>query len=194
MAKADASIKPDTKAAAGAADDKPVDDAAAAAAAAAAGAGADDAAGADKTTFTKAELDAALAADRAEQTRLAKAATKKQERDAELSEGERMKQRAEAAEASLRLHDARSSVEREAQAAGFANPSKIYRLLKDDLSFDDAGKPENVKDLIAAAKRDFPEEIAAKTPGSADGSAGKGAAGAGKGTMNDFLRAATGRK
>lgn len=152
---------------------------------------------ADDKVFTQADLDAALARDRQERKRVAAskstATTNKKDKPEESEEAEQFRKRAEAAEASLRARDARDTVEKAAKDAGFSNPSKIYRLLRDDLSFDDAGKPDNVKDLITIARRDFPEEIAAKTAGSADAGAGKGSSGAAKSSMNDFIRKATGR-
>ncbi|HWP55460.1 MAG TPA: hypothetical protein VN476_15130, partial [Pyrinomonadaceae bacterium] len=159
---------------------------------------ADKGAGGEKT-YTQAELDAALAADRQASKRAAaaKAATggknkKKDGDDEEAPEVAEARKRAETAEAALRVRDARDAVESAAKTAGFGNPAKIYRLVKDDLSFDEAGKPDNVKDLITIAKRDFPEELKEKANGSADGGAGGGSRlGAGSG-MNDLIRRAAG--
>jgi hypothetical protein len=156
--------------------------------------------GADKT-YSQAEYDAAVAAARQEarKGKTAKAVTgKTAKKDGDESEESpeliEARKRAEKAEADLRVRDARDAVETAAKGAGFSNPSKIYRLLRDDLSFDDSGKPENVKDLIAIAKRDFPEELAQKSNGSADGGAGA-RSGAGAGTsMNDIIRRAAGRQ
>lgn len=168
------------------------------------GAGKGAAGGEGDKTYTQAELDAALAEDRKDRKRAAaskaaKTAGKKKsggdDDDEQAEELTKERQRREQAEEQLRVRDARDSVESAAKAAGFNNPAKIYRLVKDELEFDDAGKPENVKDLIALAKRDFPEELAAKGKGSADGGAGgdgKGAAG-GHASMNDFIRRAAGR-
>jgi len=154
-------------------------------------------------TYTQAELDAALAEDRKERRRAAqakqsksKASGKKGDDDDEESE-ELVKERQKRAqlEEKLRIRDAQDSVVAAAKTAGFSNPEKIYRLVKDDLEFDDGGKPENVKDLIALAKRDFPEELsAAKGKGSADGGEGGGDKVTGaNSSMNDFIRRAAGR-
>ena len=158
-------------------------------------------------TYTQAELEAALAEDRRERKRAATAkstkaagksgAGKKGDDEAEESEDLiKERQRREQLEEKLRVRDAQDSVVAAAKNAGFTNPEKIYRLVKDDLEFDDAGKPENVKDLIALAKRDFPEELAAAKPkGSADGGAGNNGnatEGANVG-MNNFIRRAAGR-
>lgn len=172
------------------------------AAGAAAGTGGGEGEGADKT-YSQAELDAALAADRqaskrAAAARAAKPAAKSKEGGSEddaahQAELAAASKRAEEAEAQLRVRDARDSVEAAAKNAGFSNPSKIYRLIKDEISFDDAGKPDNVKDLITIAKKDFPEELGAgKANGSADGGAGGGGARITGGGMNTLIRRAAG--
>lgn len=156
--------------------------------------------GAEKT-YSQADLDAAVAAARQDarkakpgKTNTQKTTGKKDEGgEEEAAEVIEARKRAEAAEAQLRVRDARDAVETAAKTAGFTNPAKIYRLVKDELSFDDSGKPENVKDLIAIAKRDFPEELStAKGNGSADGGAGT-RTGAAATNMNDFIRRAAGR-
>jgi hypothetical protein len=157
-------------------------------------------AGAPAKTYSQAEFDAAVAEARQSARKgkpakhsAGKAAKKDDDSEEESAEIVEARKRAETAEAQLRIRDARDAVETAAKTAGFSSPSKIYRLLKDELSFDDSGKPENVKDLIAIAKRDFPEELTKKASGSADGGAG-GRAGAGTGTsMNDIIRRAAGR-
>lgn len=162
-----------------------------------AGAGAGDKAGEGAAkTYTQEELDAALASDRQERKKAATAkastAAKKTKADeGESDESAELRKRAETAEAQLLARESRERVERAAKDAGFTNPAKIYRIVKDDLTFDDAGKPENLKDLLTIAKRDYPEELRKKAEGSADAGA-KGGAGAGGG-MNDVIRNAFGR-
>lgn len=171
------------------------------------GAGDKDAGG-DKTTFTKDEheaaIEAALAADRQARKKSAagKAAKsaqsakgKKADDDSDDSEElTKERQRREQLEERLRVHEAKDSVVAAAKVAGFSNPEKIYRLVKDDLSFDDEGKPDNVKDLITIAKKDYAEELtASKGRGSADGGAGGNGAGVGA-SMNDYIRHAAGRR
>jgi hypothetical protein len=147
-------------------------------------------------TYTQAEVDAMMATARQTNKKAAaKVAGKtKPAADAEdeVPEVTEARKRAEAAESQLRIRDARDAVEAAAKTAGFGNPAKIYRLLKDDLSFDDAGKPDNVKDLITIAKRDFPEELTGKVPGSADGGAGGGSRLGAGGGMNAIIRGAAG--
>jgi hypothetical protein len=134
-------------------------------------------------TFTKDDVDAAV--DRALKAR--DAADKKKEKDAQLSEEERLKQRAESAETALRTREARDVVERAAKDAGAATPAKIYRLYRDEIEFDDKGKPSNLKDLIATAKREYPEEFGKRSSGSADGGEGRGGSSTGR-SMNDLIR------
>lgn len=146
-------------------------------------------AGEPPRTFTQEELDAAI-----ERTRKADSdAAKQKEADAKLTEDERLKQRAENAETALRTREARDVVERAAKDAGAANTAKIYRLYKDEIEFDDKGKPSNLKELIATAKREYPEEFGKRSGGSADGGEGRGTGGAAKGSMNDIIRRASGR-
>jgi hypothetical protein len=168
-----------------------------------AGGGGEDKAkgGGGEKTYSQADLDAAVAAARQEarKTKSGKSAGKdKAKKDDDESEESpeliEARKRADTAEANLRVRNAQDAVETAAKAAGFKNPTKIYRLVKDELSFSDDGKPENVKDLIAIAKKDYAEELEAnKGNGSADGGAGA-RSGAGAGTsMNDIIRRAAGR-
>jgi len=134
-------------------------------------------------TFTQDDLAAAEARGR----RVAEADAKKKEDEGKLSTEEREKRRADEAEARLRTREARDVLEEAAKDAGASNPTKLYRLVKDDLEFDDNGKPTNLKEVLVRAKREFPDEFGSKRPpGSADGGAGRGS-GTGR-TMNDLIR------
>lgn len=44
-----------------------------------------------------------------------------------------------------------------AEAAGSTNPRLVWRLVKDDLELDEAGKPINLGEAIAQAKADAPQ-------------------------------------
>lgn len=134
-------------------------------------------------TFTATDIEAAEARGR----KAAQDAAKQKEKDSKLPDDERLKQRAESAEAQLRERDARDQFTDAAREAGATNPTKIYRLVKDDIEFDEQGKPTNLKTLVATAKRDYAEEFGAKKPGgSVDGGAGK--EGSAKRSMNDLIR------
>lgn len=147
----------------------------------------------------QAAIEAAIAEDRQSRRRAdtSKAIkTTKAKKDGEAEDSEELvkeRQRREQLEEKLRIRDAQDSVVAAAKAAGFKSPEKIYRLVKDDLTFDNDGKPDNVKDLITLAKRDYAEELEKKGNGSADGGAGSRSDTA-NGNMNDFIRRAAGRR
>ena len=153
--------------------------------------------------FSQSDLDAALARDRQDRRKsqpkvdTSKSKNKKkEENDDDDGETDRQRKRADDAEDELRRRDARDTLEDEARRAGFKNPRKMYRLLKDDLTFDSSGKPENVKDLITIAKRDYADELDPEAdPKKPKGSADAGAKGTpAKGSsMNDFIRRGAGR-
>jgi hypothetical protein len=140
------------------------------------------AATADKT-FTEAELTAAV--QRALKDEREKA--KKEAKDATLSEQEKLRERAEAAEATARTLRAKDALIEAATAAKAKSPAKIHRLYQGDLLFDDKGQPSNIAALIAQAKKDFPDEFGTSTTrGSANGGAG-GDSHVG-GSINDQIR------
>lgn len=146
-------------------------------------------------TYTEAELEAAkqqLRADFAKEQKQLEKEAKQREAEAQLSESEQHKRRAEELEARLRERDGRDAFEREAKASHAANPQKIYRLYKDEIEYDDKGQATNLKEIVAAARKDFPEEFGA-AQGSADAGAGRTSGQARGGSMNDFIRRATGR-
>lgn len=147
------------------------------------GAGGQPGGGEAPKTFTQADIDAAEARGR----KAMLDAAKKKEDEGKLSAEEREKRRADEAEAKLREREARDLLETGAKDAGASNPGKVYRLVKDELEFDDKGKPTNLKEVLAKARRDFPDEFGVKRPpGSADGAAGR-SSGAAR-TMNDLIR------
>ena len=139
-------------------------------------------------SYTQAELDAAVERSKKEEREQAE----KQAREANLSEQEKLRLRAERAETELRTDLAKDTVLEAAAAAKAKSPAKIYRLYQSEILFDKDGKPSNVAAIIAQAKRDFPDEFGAAR-GSADGGAGGTASGATGGGMNDFIRRSTGR-
>lgn len=143
----------------------------------------------DTRTFSRAELDAEIKRSiEAEREQI-----KQQAREAQMSEQEKLKTRADRAEAALQQARAKDALTEAAAQAKARTPAKIFRLFKDEIKFDDKGEPTNVADLIAQAKKDFPEEF---TParGSVDGGAGSHIQMPNTGGMNDFIRRATGRR
>lgn len=153
--------------------------------------------------YSKADLEAALAQDRQDRRRSQNSkpqpapAKKKDKGDNEDddAEADRLRKRADDAEEELRKRDARDALEDALSQAGFEKPRKMFRLLKDDLTFDEKGRPDNIKDLIALAKRDYAEELKPDAdPKKAKGSVDAGAKGgvAKGGDMNDFIRRSAG--
>lgn len=131
--------------------------------------------GAKSKSFTQDEVNNLLAKER-----------KEAERKAKMTEDERMKSDLEDARKQLRERDTRDAVQTEAQRLGARNGGLIYRAVKDDLTFDGNGKPENLAAVLAQAKKDFPELFGAVSNGSADG--GDGKSHAQSKTMNDWMR------
>ena len=98
---------------------------------------------------------------------------KETERKAKMSEDERLKSDLEDARKQLRERDTKDAVQTEASKLGAKNTGLIYKAVKDDLTFDKDGKPENLKDVLTQAKKDFPELFGSNSNGSADGGMGK---------------------
>lgn len=119
--------------------------------------------------------------------------------DAELSETERLtKELAEmkGKEATWlvekRERDTRDAVIEAAsdEKVGARNPRAVYRLIKDELEFDESGRVRNLDESIKKAKAEFPELFGKATgaAGSVNGGAG-GRSGAPPQDMNAAFRA-----
>ena len=122
---------------------------------------------ADKT-FSQTDLDRAVA-------KAVKDAQKKvtdAEAKAKLSEDERAKAETEELRNQLRERDARDAVKDEAAKLGVKNPAAIYKIVKDELEYDDKGNVSNLADVIESAKADFPELFDTKPNQSIDAGAG----------------------
>ena len=127
---------------------------------------------ADKT-FTQSDLDKAVARaikDAAKQTADAEAKAK-------LSEEDRSKAETLELRNQIRERDARDAVKDEAVSLGVKNPASLYKIVKDDLEFDDKGNVTNLKDVFDSAKTEFPQLFDTKPSQSIDGGAGSGATG-----------------
>lgn len=94
----------------------------------------------------------------------------------------------------LRQQGVRSEVAMASAKLGVVDPEAAYRLLDtDDLDFDDKGQPTNVEAALKNLIRERPWLATPRAPrAGADGGAG-GAAPRQGASMNDVLRAATGR-
>lgn len=119
--------------------------------------------------------------------------------DAQLSETERLtKELAELKDQQAtwlvekRERDTRDAVIEAAsdEKVGARNPRAIYRLIRDDLEFDDSGKVQNLDDCIKKAKAEYPELFgkANGMTGSVNGGAG-GRGNAPPQDMNAVIRA-----
>lgn len=141
-------------------------------------------------TFTQAEVNALISQRLKEE----KKRIEKEQRDAQLSETEKLTKRAEEAEARARSMEAKDAFFEAATEAKAKNPAKLFRLFERDLLFGDDGKPANIAGLLAQAKKDFPDEFGA-AKGSADGGTGNSGQGVGGGNtdMNQMIRRAAGR-
>lgn len=90
--------------------------------------------------------------------------------------------------ATMRRMEAERVVERVAKKNSAEHPDIIYRLIKDDLRYDDDGNATNVDELIAELRKDYPRYFVAPTAVGAD--AGKASPDSGGGDMNSVLRRA----
>ena len=131
-------------------------------------AGTTTATGAADKSFTQADIDAAIAKAQKDWDKKVKDAEAK----AKLSEDERLKAEADELRGQLRERDARDTVRAEAEKLGVKNPAMVYRLVKDELEFDEKGKISNLKDVLAGAQSEFPELFSNKPQGSIDAGAG----------------------
>lgn len=83
------------------------------------------------------------------------------------------------------MNTAAAAVRKEASAAGAQDTDRIFRMLKSEIDYDDDGKPENVADLVADLKTEYPELFKKKGGGGDLG----GGAGSGKGgKKGDWIR------
>lgn len=120
-------------------------------------------------------------------------ARKDEAKKSKLSEDERLKSDLDDARAQLRERDARDAVKDAAETAGARSAARVYKIVKDDLEFDAKGSISNLKEVLASAKKDFPE-LFAPFKSSADGGAGQNSQNQTGGSMNGFIRRATGRQ
>lgn len=118
--------------------------------------------------------------------------------DAKLSETERLTKELKELKdqqatwlAERRERDARDAVIEAASddKVGARNPRAIYRLIRDDLEFDESGKVRNLDEALKKAKADYPELFGKATgsAGSVNGGAG-GRNGAPPTDMNALIR------
>lgn len=121
--------------------------------------------------------------------------------DATLSEQQKLQKRIDEMETAVKEQSAkaqratlRSGLTVEATELGFRNPALAHKLIdQDDVTYDDAGTPTNLKRLLRDVLKDNP--YLAGSGGGADAGAGRDRGGKGGSTdMNSMIRQMTGRE
>ncbi len=138
--------------------------------------------------FTQAELNQIVQQRLKEEQ---KRAQKKAEQD-QLPELDRLKRQLEEFQSEARRQRAENIVLKTLSGQGAEYPEAVWKIVKDDLVFDDAGNPTNVELLLKTAKQNFPKLFGKQTqpgsPGKID--PGTKAPAAPALSMNDMIRAA----
>jgi hypothetical protein len=122
-----------------------------------------------------------------------KRATKDAEEKAQLSKEELLQRERDDARNELRVSNARDAFIT-ATKIDYGKASRLFRMYKDEIEFDDNGKPTNLADVIKTAKSEWSDLFKPEKPGAGD--LGDGNDDDGKSTsggMNQRLRNATGR-
>lgn len=108
--------------------------------------------------------------------RLARA-TKDAEDKAQLSKEQLLERERDEAVKDLRVSNARDEFIT-ASGIDYAKASRLFKVYKDELEFDDKGKVENLKDVLKSARADWPEWFGNEKPkGGADLGGGNGDSG-----------------
>lgn len=128
-------------------------------------------------------------AQEAEEARERQEAEAKGEYQRLLEQAERER---DEARSSVRRIEAERLVERTAKKANAEHPDIIYRLIKDEIKYDDDGNATNVDDLIVDLKKDYPRYFVGGVAAGAD--AGKASSDSGTGDMNVALRRAVNKR
>jgi hypothetical protein len=117
-----------------------------------------------------------------------KRATKDADEKAQLSKEQLLEKERDDARNELRISNARDSFITKT-GIPYAKASRLFKMYSGELEFDDAGKVENMADVLKTVKAEWPEYFKNTPDGSADlgdgnGDSGKKTAGG----MNDILR------
>lgn len=121
-----------------------------------------------ESKFSQSDLDKAVA-------KALKDSAKKisdAEARAKLSEEERTKAEMDDLRLQIKERDARDAVNVAAAKLGVKNSSLVYKLVKDDLEFDDKGKISNLAEVFDSAKTEYPDLFDTKPNQSIDAGAG----------------------
>lgn len=122
-------------------------------------------------------------------------AIKKADDDAKLTKEQLLEKERDEAKAQVLERDIRDDFV-EATGLPIGPGRRIFRMYRDDIETDDKGKATNLKDVVANAKKEFPDLF--KAGGGGGERKGKGDGGAGSdqkigGDMNSALRKMAGR-
>jgi hypothetical protein len=112
---------------------------------------------------------------------------KKWEKTKDLDENEKLKSELAETKKKLQSREAFDTFSSFAEKAGVSNPRALFKILHDDLEFDDDGNLKNPSEVLKSAKDDYPE-LFKKANGSGDGGSGGEGKETDKESMNDFLR------
>lgn len=97
------------------------------------------------------------------------------ERDAEREKAKTLSDRVATLERDNRQARAENAVIAAAAKLKADNPEHVYRMVRDELQFDDQGKPKDVTTLLEGFKKDNPRYFGGVTVSGADGGKGSGA-------------------
>lgn len=89
-----------------------------------------------------------------------------------------------------RVTAARADAIDAASSAGSSKPATVWKLIKDDVEFDDDGKATNIADLIKTAKSESPELFGEVKKESRKGDGGNRGSATSGGDMNEAIRRA----
>lgn len=117
----------------------------------------------ESKTFTQADLDAIVT------KRLAKEKAR-WEKDKDLPELEKLRTANTELASKLKEREITDSFYSTAKEAGAKNTDRLLKIYRGDLEISETGEIENLTDILAKAKTDFPEFF---SKGSADGGGGK---------------------
>lgn len=96
----------------------------------------------------------------------------------------------------MRQVEAERAVEQAARKLAAEHPEVIYKLVRDEIEFDDAGRARNAEDLVARLKKEYPRYFLpapVAAPGNGADGGKKGGDKATGGDMDAILRRAAGR-
>jgi hypothetical protein len=132
--------------------------------------------------FTQDDLDAIIA-------KRLKRERETWDKQAKMTEDERLKDENSRLQTELRMRDAKDEVTSLLNKAGAKSASLLFGAAVGDLEFDSkTGKVTNAAEIVSNLLKQYPEQFGTDKPtGSADGGAGKDGSGAAV-SMNDLIR------